>query len=309
MTEAPLKSVLQTMERYLLGKFKQLEYALTCLLAEGHLLIEDVPGVGKTTLAKSLANCIDAQFKRVQFTSDLLPSDLVGVTVYHQATAQFEFQQGPVFTNVLLADEINRANPKTQSALLEAMHDAHISHDGITEALPSPFFVVATQNSQDHHGTFPLPESQLDRFLMKIHLGYPEADLEKRVISGDYQRSYEGTARMALSTLKELQDVTRQVHVSDEILDYIWRIISASRTHPAIKVGVSPRGGQAMYRACQALAKIRDRTYVIPDDVKELVPLIFPHRVMLKSNMIGGDDVHPAETLFHEILGREPAPV
>ena len=304
-----LQSVLDTMELYLLGKKTQIEYAVTCLLAGGHLLIEDVPGVGKTTLAKSLAACVDGLFKRVQFTSDLLPSDLVGVTVYHQATAQFEFQPGPVFTNVLLADEINRANPKTQSALLEAMHDAQISHDGITEALPDPFFVVATQNSQDHHGTFPLPESQLDRFLMKIQLGYPDSALEKRVLSGNYERNFAGTGKVDLPTLKNLQEQAQAIHLSDELLDYIWRIMSASRNHPALKVGVSPRGGQGLYKASQALALVRNRNFVIPDDIKELVPLVFPHRVLLKSNVATRDDANPAASVFNEILSREKAPV
>lgn len=303
-----LSDVLRTMEAYLLGKRKQLQYALTCLLSEGHLLIEDVPGVGKTTLAKSLANCIEAKYKRVQFTSDLLPSDLIGVTVFRKDSGQFEFQPGPVFTNVLLADEINRANPKTQSALLEAMHDAQISHDGKTNSLPTPFFVVATQNSQDHHGTFPLPESQLDRFMMKIQLGYPAATFEKRVISGNYEKSYEGTSRMKLSVLKDLQSEARGVHVSAEILDFIWRLATASRRHAAVQIGVSPRGGQSLYRACQSLALIRGRNFAIPDDIIELVPLVFGHRIMLKSNQIQHKEQDPAKTVILEILARELAP-
>jgi len=305
MANAAIDRILGDLEKYLLGKRRQLEYALACLLAEGHLLIEDVPGVGKTTLAKSLANCVDAHFNRVQFTSDLLPSDLIGVTVFHQARGQFEFQPGPIFTNVLLADEINRANPKTQSALLEAMHDAQISHDGKTTRLPDPFFVVATQNSQDHYGTFPLPESQLDRFLMKIHLGYPEERFEKRVISGDYLQDFTVTPEMGLDDLRSLQRAVREVHVAGEILDYIFRVMSATRRHPAVKVGVSPRGGQALYRATQALAYIRGRDHVIPDDVLELAEPVFAHRMIYKRG--------PTETtgcmVLADILPATPAPI
>ncbi len=307
MTDARIHAVLTTLETYLLGKRQALEYALACLLAEGHLLIEDVPGVGKTTLAKSLAHCMHAEYKRVQFTSDLLPSDLIGVTVFQQARAQFEFKPGPVFTNVLLADEINRANPKTQSALLEAMHDAHISHDGVTEALPKPFFVIATQNSQDHHGTFPLPESQLDRFLMRLHLGYPKAVYEKQVIAGNYERSYDGKPRMELGTLLALQAKARSQHVAEPILDYLQKLVAATRQHPNIRIGVSPRGGQALYRASQALAMVRGRDYVTPDDIVELVPLVCAHRLMIRSNLPNTEG-SPSLVALDQILGQVPRP-
>ena len=303
MAHTDIDAIIQTLERFLLGKRRKLEYAVACLMAEGHLLIEDVPGVGKTTLAKSLANCIDGEFKRVQFTSDLLPSDLIGVTVFHQSTGQFEFQPGPIFTNVLLADEINRANPKTQSALLEAMHDAQVSHDGKTSLLPDPFFVVATQNSQDHHGTFPLPESQLDRFLMRIHLGYPEREFEKRVHSGNYETSFKGLARVDRTVLKGYQQQVRAVHVAPDVLEYIYQIVVASREHPGVTVGVSPRGGQALYRASQGLAFIRGRDFVLPDDIHELVGMVLGHRILLKSNQFRGSDGHdPANKVFEEIL-------
>lgn len=308
MAHQRINQILDTMERHLLGKREQLQYAVTCLLAEGHLLLEDVPGVGKTTLAKTLANCINGEFSRVQFTSDLLPSDLIGVTVFIQGRSAFEFQKGPIFTNVLLADEINRANPKTQSALLEAMHDAHVSHDGVTDPLPSPYFVVATQNSQDHHGTFPLPESQLDRFLMKMHLGYPDAEMEKRVIAGNYEQQFDETPRMSLADLKDLQVAAQKVHVNEAVLDYIHRIMVRSRNHPNVKVGVSPRGGQGLYRACQALAFVRGRDYVTPDDVIELVPFVFPHRIMLKTNQLFKETLDPAASIFEEILAEEAAP-
>ncbi len=311
MVNREIEEILGVLERYLLGKRRQLEHALACLFAEGHLLIEDVPGIGKTTLAKSLANCIDARFNRVQFTSDLLPSDLIGVTVFHQVTSHFEFQQGPIFTNVFLADEINRANPKTQSALLEAMHDAQVSHDGKTVPLPSPFFVVATQNSKDHHGTFPLPESQLDRFLMKIQLGYPSAHFEKRVIQGDYDQNYEGVAKISLDDLRALQQATREVHVSSEILDFIYRIVYASRKHPALRVGISPRGGQGMYRAAQALALVRGRDFVIPDDIIELALIVFGHRVMPRHHHTLGDQGsdEAIQEVFSELLSTVAVPV
>ncbi len=310
MQQNQVKQILDELARFVLGKPKQLEYALTCLLVEGHLLIEDVPGVGKTTLAKGLASCVEADFKRVQFTSDLLPSDLIGVTVFHQPTAQFEFQPGPIFTNVLLADEVNRANPKTQSALLEAMHDAQISHDGKTTSLPDPFFVVATQNSRDHHGTFPLPESQLDRFLMRIHLGYPNESQEKRVIRGDYQKDMDAIPKVGLDTLRELRNQVEQVHVSDELLDYIYALISATRGHANVRVGVSPRGGQALYRAVKGLAYIRGRNFVIPDDVVELAAPVFSHRIMYHHAHLGnGTNMEGAPTVvMEEILATVPKP-
>lgn len=310
MRNPKTENLLKTLETFLLGKRRKLEYALTCLLSQGHILIEDVPGVGKTTLAKSVANSINADFKRIQFTSDLLPSDLIGVTVFHQSRGQFEFQKGPIFTNVLLADEINRANPKTQSALLEAMHDAQVSHDGKTMTLPSPFFVIATQNSKDNYGTFPLPESQLDRFLMKIHLGYPSELDEKNVIKGKYQKNFEHTAKISPETLENLQAETRAIHVTDEVLDYMYRIVNASRNHPNVRVGVSPRGGQALYRACQSLAFIRNRDYVIPDDIAELTPYVLGHRVILKHHQVPGTPAseNAVNKTFDEILEKVARP-
>lgn len=310
MSSAHITKLIHTLEGFLLGKQRQLEYAVTCMLAKGHLLIEDVPGVGKTTLAKALAHCIRVRFNRVQFTSDLLPSDLIGVTVFHQSRGEFEFQPGPIFTNVLLADEINRANPKTQSALLEAMHDAQISHDGRTTALPSPFFVIATQNSKDHHGTFPLPESQLDRFLMKIHLGYPASSFEKRVIAGEYRQDFHQAEGMDQKILQDLQSQVQQIHVAPEILEYIYHLLNASRRHPAILVGVSPRGGQALFRASQALALVRGRDFVIPDDVRELAAAVCAHRVILNpSQFVRGDEPLSSSHLIEQILENLTAPV
>ncbi|MCB1045226.1 MAG: MoxR family ATPase [Acidobacteria bacterium] len=308
MPQTLIQRSLKALGARLLGKSDKLEYALACLLAGGHLLIEDVPGVGKTTLAKSLASCFDVAFKRIQFTSDLLPSDLIGVTIYRQKEERFEFNRGPIFTNVLLADEVNRANPKTQSALLEAMHEGQISHDNETFQLPRPFFVIATQNSKDHHGTFPLPESQLDRFLMRLRLGYPEAEDEKSVIKGEYESSDQMIHVSHVDDLMQLQGISNDVAVADEVLDYIYQIVDATRRHENIRVGVSPRGGQAMYRAVKALALVRGRTFVVPDDVRELAPLIFGHRILAK-NTLGTLDDEPSRALFESILDALPSPV
>jgi len=301
-----IRSILSELEKKLLDKRRELEYALTCLISGGHLLIEDVPGVGKTTLAKSLAQSFDVGFNRIQFTSDLLPSDLIGVSVYRRATEAFEFQPGPLFTNVLLADEINRANPKTQSALLEAMHESQVSHDSKTLELPAPFFVVATQNSRDHHGTFPLPESQLDRFLMRIHLGYPSREFEMRVFQGDYQ-TQEGRAGHDVSHLTALQDAVSQIHVDARILDFIYDIVNQTRAHTQCRVGVSPRGGQALYGAARGLALIRGREFVVPDDVRELAPLVCAHRILVQhSGGHGHFDV--AAQVIHDVLDNVTAP-
>lgn len=310
MPQQIIRTVLEQLEKRLLGKSAELEYALCCLLARGHLLIEDVPGVGKTTLAKSLARCFDVKFTRIQFTSDLLPSDLTGVTIFNRSEEQFRFQPGPIFTNVLLTDEINRANPKTQSALLEAMHEGQVSHDRETIPLPEPFFVVATLNSKDHHGTFPLPESQLDRFLLKIHLGYPAANFEKRVIQGQYIQSDAGMQSVHKEHLLSLQQQAEQVHVAQEIVDYIYAIIDATRDHPGLRLGVSPRGAQSLYRASKALALVRGRDFVIPDDVRELTPLVCAHRTSpSKPNpSLHKFDHDPADPILREILDQVPEP-
>ncbi|CAM2005835.1 AAA family ATPase [Acanthopleuribacter pedis] len=306
-----VQHLISRLEQSLLGKRRKLEFAVACILAQGHLLIEDVPGVGKTTLAKSLAYGLGAEFKRVQFTSDLLPSDLIGVTVFQQGSGDFEFKRGPIFTHILLADEINRANPKTQSALLEAMHDGQVSHDGQTILLPQPFFVLATQNSKDNYGTFPLPESQLDRFLMKISLGYPTAALEKRVLKGDYIQPEVQKAELSLSELSRIQGFVRNVHVADEVMDFIYNVVAASREHPAVQVGVSPRGGQALYRACQGLAVVRQRDYATPDDVRELAPLVCGHRVTLNHAQVltNVDPDENARQIFRDIIMEVDAPL
>ncbi len=266
------------------GKAEVLRLSLVCLLAKGHLLIEDVPGVGKTTLAHALARSVDSNFHRLQFTSDMLPSDVLGVTIYNAHTESFEFKQGPVFTNFLLADEINRATPKTQSALLEAMNDLQITVDGRSYPLAEPFLVVATQNPVEHHGTYPLPESQLDRFLMRLRIGYPDLVSEKEILRNSDRQGDSGIGPV-LSTreILNLQNQVHEVKVDDVLLDYMLAIVEKTRGHEALALGVSPRGAQAMYRATQALAMVEGRKYAIPDDIKRLVVPIFAHRVVVNT--------------------------
>jgi MoxR-like ATPase len=255
-----------------------------CLLARGHLLIEDVPGVGKTTLAQALARCIDCGFHRLQFTSDMLPSDVIGVTVYNAHSEEFEFKAGPIFTNFLLADEINRTTPKTQSALLEAMNERQVTIDGRTMPLAEPFMVIATQNPTEHHGAYPLPESQLDRFLMRVRIGYPDAASERLILrnSDDLQPAAVKPV-LNRADLLELQERARSVTVDDALLDYVLAIVEKTRSHEALSLGVSPRGSQALFRAAQAKALLEGRAYVIPDDIKQLAVPVFGHRVVLSA--------------------------
>jgi MoxR-like ATPase len=263
------------------GKPEAVRMALVCLLARGHLLIEDVPGVGKTTLAQSLARAVDGEFHRLQFTSDMLPSDVLGVTVYNAHTEEFEFKPGPVFTNFLLADEINRTTPKTQSALLEAMNEQQVSVEGRTMALPEPFMVIATQNPSHHQGTYPLPESQLDRFLMRLRIGYPDPRSEREIIRQPEGHHGESTpCVLSRAELRELQNAVREVSVDDAIVSYMLAIVERTRTHEGLALGVSPRGSQALYRSVQAQALLSGRTYALPDDVKLLAPKVLGHRVM-----------------------------
>lgn len=304
-----IQAIIGVLENRLLGKRSAIEYAVTCLLAKGHLLIEDVPGVGKTTLAQSMAAVIHGRYRRIQFTSDLLPSDLLGVTIYRQKEGRFEFTEGPIFTNVLLADEINRANPKTQSALLEAMHDQQVSIDGQPRKLPSPFFVVATQNARDNYGTFPLPESQLDRFMMKIALGYPEKEFELRVIRGQYQPAEDDAQGLSLETLHTLQQKVDQIHVTDEVVGFLYRLVLRTRQHQAFRVGISPRGGKALYRAAQALAMVRGRDYVVPDDIIELFYPTCSHRVVYDPAYASDSQLQEHQHLFKEILDSVPPPL
>lgn len=268
------------------GKAEVLRLASVCLLAKGHLLIEDVPGVGKTTLAHALARAVDCRFHRLQFTSDMLPSDVLGVTIYNTQTQSFEFKPGPIFTNFLLADEINRATPKTQSALLEAMNEQQITIDGRSSTLAQPFMVIATQNPVEHHGTYPLPESQLDRFLMRIRVGYPDLAAEREILSkGDSHPADVVRPVLSPDDLLRLQTWVMQVTVDPAIVDYMLAIVEKTRSHESLNLGVSPRGAQALYRAAQALALTEGRDYVIPDDVKRLVIPVFAHRVIVNSRV------------------------
>ena len=284
-----LRQHLQEMEnalhRVIRGTGDSIRLALVALLSEGHLLIEDVPGVGKTTLAHALARSLNCKFQRVQFTSDLLPSDVIGISVYNQHRESFEFKPGPVFANILLADEINRTTPKTQSALLEAMNERQVTVDNCTYPLPEPFMVIATQNPIEHHGTYPLPESQLDRFLMRIRMGYPGLEGEREILRDSQHR--DGAKELApAATAEQIGDwqrATRQVAVEDSLVDYMLRLVSRTREHEHLALGVSPRGSQALFRAAQALALLEGRTYCIPDDFKRLAIPVFAHRVVVST--------------------------
>ncbi len=284
-----LRQHLQDLENALHGVIRgtgdSIRLALVALLSEGHLLIEDVPGVGKTTLAHALARSLNCKFQRVQFTSDLLPSDVIGISVYNQHRESFEFKPGPVFTNILLADEINRTTPKTQSALLEAMNERQVTVDSCTYPLPEPFMVIATQNPIEHHGTYPLPESQLDRFLMRIRMGYPGLEGEREILRDSQHRdgAKELVPAATAEQISEWQRATRQVAVEDSLVDYMLRLVSNTREHEHLALGVSPRGSQALFRAAQALALLEGRTYCLPDDFKRLAIPVFAHRVVVST--------------------------
>jgi MoxR-like ATPase len=291
------------------GKRETIELAIVALLAEGHLLIEDVPGVGKTTLGQALARSLDCKFHRIQFTSDLLPSDVLGVSIYNAKLDGFEFKPGPIFANIILADEINRTTPKTQSALLEAMNESQVTIENLTFALPRPFMVLATQNPIDHHGTYPLPESQLDRFLMRIQVGYPDPAAEKEILkrfsNGNRQRTPE--AVLSPSEVVLLQDESRHIHIDESIIDYMIHIVNQTRRHPDIELGVSPRGTAALFRATQALAMLDGRSFVTPDDVKRLVHPVFEHRLVLTRASRGRRHAD-AGGLLSEIIAGTPVP-
>jgi MoxR-like ATPase len=282
-TPALLEAALAAAADVVLGKERQIRLATACLLARGHLLIEDLPGVGKTTLAHVLAQVLGLEFKRIQFTSDLLPADILGVSIYQPDTQRFHFHRGPVFSQLVLADEINRATPKTQSALLEAMEERQVSSDGMTLKLPEPFFVIATQNPHHLIGTFPLPESQLDRFLMRIELGYPDARAERALLKGRDRRDLLAEIPRVIDapTLLALQQQAAAVHASDALIDYIQALIGATRESPALAVGLSPRGGLAVLRAARAWALLAGRDLVLPEDVQAVAEAVIGHRVRL----------------------------
>src|SRR5260370_2070318 len=278
-----LRDLVAAVEQVLVGKHDETELAIIGLAAAGHLLIEDVPGVGKTMWAKSLARATGCTFKRMQFTPDLLPSDVTGVSIYNQRTGEFEFRAGPIVAHVVLADEINRATPKTQSALLEAMEEQQVTVEGITRPLPSPFIVLATQNPIEYEGTFPLPEAQLDRFLLRIHLGYPEPSQEVSVLQRQMIRHplEELGPVTSAHELQQLQQAVRGIHVDPQVQRYIVHVVGLTRDHPDVYLGASPRGSLALMRASQARAMLVGRDYVIPDDIKPLATAALAHRLIM----------------------------
>jgi MoxR-like ATPase len=275
------QTVQRSVAEVIVGKAEATELLLVALLVEGHVLLEDVPGIGKTTLAKALARSLDCSFARIQFTPDLLPSDVTGLAIYNQKSQEFEFRPGPVFSQVLLADEINRATPRTQSSLLEAMQERQVTADGTTYPLPRPFLVLATQNPIELEGTFPLPEAQLDRFLMQVRLGYPSEAEEEEILLRYQQADPLASLRPVVSEAEvlELQRQVRGIHVSDDVRHYMAQVVRRTRDHPSVDLGVSPRGTLALFRASQALAGLRGRSYVIPSDVQYLCPPVLTHRV------------------------------
>jgi MoxR-like ATPase len=288
---ARLQAALAALDGIILGKPRQLRLAVTCLLAGGHLLIEDLPGVGKTILAHGLAGVLGLSYQRIQFTSDLLPADIVGVSIYDRDAGSFRFHPGPVFAQLVLADEVNRATPKAQSALLEAMEERQVTVDGISHALPDPFFVVATQNPEDQVGTFPLPESQLDRFLMRIRLGYPERALERELLRGEDRR--EMLARLAPAAepgvLVRLRREVSRVHASEALLDYVQALVSWSRERPGFGAGLSPRAAISLLRSARAWALLDSRNAVIPEDIQAVTPAVAGHRLRADGESAGAD--------------------
>jgi MoxR-like ATPase len=289
------------------GKDRAIRLAISTLLARGHLLIEDVPGVGKTTLAYTLARSIDCSFQRIQFTSDLLPADIIGVNVYNSDTREFEFKRGPLFANIVLADEINRTTPKTQSALLEAMNERRISVERSTYVLDEPFMVIATQNPMEYRGTFPLPESQLDRFAMHLSLGYPALEDEKLAITSfrDFTEIESMGPVITAEDILRMQKDVDAVRVDESVLDYIMAVISGTREHDAVRLGASTRGGQFLLKCARALAYYEGRDFVVPDDVKEAAPHVLGHRLMLKKQTTFTD----ADRVIKDILDSVPVPV
>lgn len=309
------RRIIENISRVIVGKERSIELLLVALLAEGHVLIEDIPGLGKTSIAKSLAKSIGGSFRRVQFTPDLLPSDVTGFNVYNQSTGQFVFQAGPVMTNVLLADEINRTIPRTQSSLLESMEERQVTVDGTTYMLPDPFFVMATQNPIELEGTFPLPEAQLDRFLLRISLGYPDKQ-EEIAIMERFQEEDPLPGLEAIvkpEQIGELQRARRKIRVSTLVKEYIADIVRPTRSSNTLRLGASPRGSLGLMRAGQALAVLRDRDYVLPDDIKYLAPSVLAHRLIVsdEERMRGGSltRTQAAEQFLQEIISQTPVPI
>jgi MoxR-like ATPase len=301
-----------TLRKVIRGKDEVVRLSVVCLLARGHLLIEGVPGVGKTTLGQAIARALECSFQRVQFTSDMLPSDVIGISIYSAAEQEFEFKRGPVFTNVLLADEINRTTPKTQSALLEAMNENQVTVDAHSYPLPQPFLVIATQNPVEHHGTYPLPESQLDRFLMRARMGYPDANAEREILRSEAGATMLDAMRPVLSAadVLEMQQAVTQIRVDDSLVQYTLGIVRKTRESEHLSLGVSPRGSQMLYRAAQAMAFLEGRNFCTPEDFKPLVVPVFAHRVVVNGLYASTlKKSEQAEQVLREIVESTPVPV
>jgi MoxR-like ATPase len=304
--QEPAERVVANVERVIVGKHVEVRMALVALLCEGHILIEDVPGVGKTMLAKALSKSIGCSFRRIQFTPDLLPSDVTGLSIFNQKTQEFEFRPGPIMAQVVLADEINRATPKTQSALLECMEERQATIDGITHKMPSPFLVIATQNPIEYEGTFALPEAQLDRFMLRLRLGYPKA-MEEIVILDEQKRLHpieDLRQVLDLEELRQMQSGVKEIYVDQAVAEYIVRLVTATREHPDVYLGASPRGSINLYRSSQAFAALDGRDYVIPDDVKQLAVAVLAHRLIVKSQA-SLREIDP-DSIVREILAQVP---
>jgi MoxR-like ATPase len=308
---AMTKKIIDSISQVLIGKEEQVKEIVIGLLARGHVLIEDIPGVGKTLLALATAKTINVRFRRIQFTSDTLPTDVIGVNIYDPKTSDFIFKPGPVFTEILLADELNRTSPRTQSALLESMAEGKVSVDGITYPLSQPFFVMATMNPVERYGSFELPESQLDRFMLSISLGYPDRDYERKILQMDMQHAnaeqLEPVANAAV--IQELQAKVRQVKIEDSVMDYLLDLITHTRENPDIKLGLSSRGGLHLKRCMQAHALLNDRTYVVPEDLRRVFLPVVSHRILQSSSAFGHPDREQKKEILLKILNSVPAPL
>lgn len=303
MSSQLIQKIIQSVGGVLLGKDGQIKLCVACLIAKGHLLLEDLPGMGKTTLSHALAEALGMSYQRIQFTSDMLPSDILGVSVFNVNTTEFEFRKGPIFSQLVLADEINRATPKAQSALLEAMEERQVTLDGHSYTLPAPFFVIATQNPSDQMGTFPLPESQMDRFLMRIHLGYPDPLIERELITGVDRRRLIRDMKPAINAeqLFELQEQASKVHLSDAVVDYIQRLVAFSRQPSLNQVGLSPRGTLALVAAAKAYALVEGRSHVVPEDVQAVLTAVAEHRMQGSQDITGHAGISVVQQMLSDV--------
>ena len=310
-TNSQIALLQQTIARVIKGKEEIIQLALVTLLAKGHLLIEDVPGVGKTTLAQTLARAFRCSFQRVQFTSDMLPSDVIGISVFNPSREEFDFKPGPLFANIVLADEINRTTPKTQSALLEAMNESQVTVDNHTHSLPQPFLVIATQNPIEHHGTYPLPESQLDRFLMRIRMGYPARESEKQILRNNGSAALEEVPPvMDAAEVTAMQEAVTRVSVDDSLLDYVLEIVERTRQSEQLSLGISPRGTVMLQRGAQARAFLEGRDYCLPDDFKHLMLPVFAHRIVVSSRYTSTrKKSEQAEAILSDIIDTTRVPL